>query len=112
VTDRRATMLWWLRFLAAFAIPVLYAVGVSAYGHAYPGTLRTSIADWGGSLAWVAAAVVAVRQLNAARVRLCFAASPALQLSWSPGSAPSRCISSPLVKRARTTWAGPVASPG
>ncbi len=60
-------MLWWLGFLAAFAIPVLYAVGIWAYGRAYPGTLRTSIADWGGSLAWVVAAVVAVRQLNAAR---------------------------------------------
>ena len=60
-------MLWWLGFLAAFAIPMFLDVAIQAYGRAYPGTLRTSIADWGGTLAWVLAAILAVRQLNVAR---------------------------------------------
>jgi hypothetical protein len=65
--DRKASMLWWLGFLSAFSIPVLAALGIAAYGHAYPGSLRTSIANWGGTLAWVVGAVIAVRQLNVAR---------------------------------------------
>jgi hypothetical protein len=62
----RSTLMWWAVLLSALIFPFLASEAIDAFGHAFPGTLRTSVAKVVESVALLLSGVLVFRQLGVA----------------------------------------------